>query len=241
MPSRRVGTRGIYICLVDLEPFPKKRLTDHARSVAVEGSAGGVPFVGAALANFISAAVEPAFDRRKARWFAALDDVLHEIDQRVDSLEELSGDEEFMSALASATRVALGTHLEEKLQWLQAILLGVATAPSRDLRSIHYLYLVDELEPEHVDALRVIVEVWDAQPPQEKRDWGQETAAATAVKDLFDGDGEVALSALTRLASKGLIQDLTREEKIDTSHLSLYAIVGPTEHARAFLLFLRLV
>ncbi len=70
-------------------------------------------------------------------------------------LEDLSKNEQFVSATLQATQVALRTHSKEKLEALKSAALNVALGKEvrEDLHTI-FLGLVDRFAPSHITLLR---------------------------------------------------------------------------------------
>ena len=109
------------------------------------GAAGAsiVPFVGGAAVELVSAVFGPPLERRQQRWFEELADVVRTLQKREVELDA----PEFVSAVAAASRIALGTHLDEKLKMLKAAILHAAL-PDRpaDIMTMRFLRFVEELD-----------------------------------------------------------------------------------------------
>jgi hypothetical protein len=228
---------------METPPFPEKQARDHIRSVVLSGGLGAVPLVGAGLASFIEAGIAPSYEKRQARWFAVLEEVLHDIEMRLGGLERVTGDEEFMSALAAATRIALGTHLEEKLNLLKAALIRVAEASGRDLRHVQYLYLVDQLEPEHVGALSALNKV---QPEMTHTSEGDSVPGPletnrVVLLGLFDHDDQLAEIVARFLAARDLLEIYTPPLTETPDRPYTRRVIRPTRLGRDFLEYLRVV
>jgi hypothetical protein len=94
--------------------------------------------------------------RRRDEWVvdvaSAVDDILKW--KESFSLENLHENEQFISALIVATRIATGTHHREKRRMLRNILVKIGTFCDIDenLQFI-YLRLVDDLTPTHIKIL----------------------------------------------------------------------------------------
>jgi len=105
-----------------------------------------VPIVGGAAVELVSAVFGPPLKRRQQKWFEKLADVVRTLQERDIAVDE----PEFVSAVAAASRIALGTHLEEKLTMLKAAIFHAAM-PDRpaDIMTMRFLRFVEELDPEH--------------------------------------------------------------------------------------------
>jgi hypothetical protein len=94
----------------------------------------------------VQAVFGPPLARRQQLWFVEVADairILQEHDVPLDSPE-------FVTAVAQASRIALGTHLDEKIAMLKAAIIHSAL-PDRptDIVTARFLRFVDELDPEH--------------------------------------------------------------------------------------------
>lgn len=133
-----------------LDPPPN---SNHAAEAALTVAKVGlnlVPIVGGSAAELVESVVGPMLVRRRERWFEEVADAIRILQRQhvpVDS-------EEFVTAVAHASRIALGTHLDEKLTMLKAAIIHSAL-PDRptDVMTMRFLRFVDELDPEHFAVL----------------------------------------------------------------------------------------
>jgi hypothetical protein len=79
---------------------------------------------GGAINELLGLVIAPVLDTRRERWLEALDYELSKVRQRVEgfSIEDLRKKESFTSAFLQATRVALTTHQNEKVDALRNVL-----------------------------------------------------------------------------------------------------------------------
>ena len=128
---------------------------------AIEAVSGSVPFVGGALAVVLAHAFSHSYEKRLRAWMEQLADVVQELIDRVDDLDVdgLSQDDDFMDAVATATRIAEKTSSEAKRAALQNALFNIGTgaAPDVDKRTV-YLRYIDELTPSHMVLLDFFVD-----------------------------------------------------------------------------------
>jgi hypothetical protein len=145
------GTSG------ELIPYPEATIRDYGRA-GLDAGLAAIPVVGGSLQVLVDTVLAPSLSKRRDRWIQELADLVEVIRKRVDtdSLEFLAGDEAFVTAVADASRIAMGTHLEEKLRLLKNCLLHMATQASRpdDFMSIRFLRFVEDLTPEHFVVLQ---------------------------------------------------------------------------------------
>jgi hypothetical protein len=130
---------------------------------AIEAVSGSVPFVGGALAVVLAHAFSHSYEKRLRAWMEQLADVVQELIDRVDDMdpETLSGDDDFMDAVATATRIAERNSSEVKRSALQNALLNIGSGqtPDVDKRAV-YLRYIDELTPSHM----VLLDFFDDPP-----------------------------------------------------------------------------
>jgi hypothetical protein len=198
-----------------LEPPPTSTAAERAAQVLI-ASASEVPIAGTivtALVQIFGASYQVRLDDWNRHLWAAVIE-LQERDVLADAMQR----PEWLTAVHDATRIALGEHLEEKLDMLQAILINVAThAPERaaDSLALRYLRWIDELEPEHIALLR-----------------GAGLDGAFAAVDSFD---ELAPDAMDRrvmlvedLQSRGLLTSNLPARLMVDEKVYLLAETGPT-------------
>ena len=94
----------------------------------------------------------PSLTKRREVWFEKVSELLAELHEKDTGFDpaQLAGDEVFVTAVADASRIAMGTHLEGKLDLLKNCLAHLVLAEERDdfmvLRMFHF---VEILSPEH--------------------------------------------------------------------------------------------
>ena len=147
----------------ELEPYPEPGLRDHARA-GLDAAVASVPGVDGPLQVLVDAVIAPSIDKRRDAWFRQLGQLLRELAEKVDgfSPEALADDELFVTGLITASRVAMGTHLDEKLELLKNCLANMAVRvhDSDEFIDMLFFRFVDELTPEHFVVLR-----YQADPP----------------------------------------------------------------------------
>ena len=138
------------------EPFPQPSAIDHV-DAAARTLVSLVPAFGGPAIRLLDLVLAPPYQRRRANWFNQLAARLDRLEQAVEGLtvESLRDDEDFITAVNSATLIALRNHNEEKLTALQNAVVNVAlrTESDPELQSV-FLSLVDYLTPSHMRLLR---------------------------------------------------------------------------------------
>ena len=137
------------------EPFPEPSMVDHADAVA-RILLSLVPEVGGPAAKLLDLVIAPPLQRRRVDWFNHLADRLTRLEQAVEgfTVESLTDNEEFITAVLTASQIALRSHNQEKLAALRNAVVNVAleTEPDAELQSV-FLNLVDYLTPLHMRVL----------------------------------------------------------------------------------------
>lgn len=136
------------------QPLPRPNFEDvqHAGGKALVAM---IPFVGGAGSELIGLLTSPVAERRDA-WLEDLQRRLQELEGRVAGFrfDDLTHNEQFVSATLQATQAALRTHQAEKLDALRNAVLNIATgnAPSDD-KQLVFLNLIDRFTPSHLQIL----------------------------------------------------------------------------------------
>lgn len=138
--------------MTDRPPIPTPGSLDRIK-VATEAGVSLVPVVGGSLAVTLGAVIPSTLEKRRRRWETWVDGSLRELQEHGLDPESLGEDERFVTAVIQTTRIAVGTHLEEKLRLLAACLTSVALDPPTDFLTDRFLRWVDELSPEHFEEL----------------------------------------------------------------------------------------
>lgn len=130
----------------DLLPDPPEQTKgDLAYQAAIAG-VSAVPFIGGPAVELVQYWIGPPLTKRQGVWFGEVADAIQTLQRQhvpVDS-------DQFITAVVHASRIAMGTHLDEKLKMLKAAIINCAlpSAPS-DIITMRFLRVVEELDPEH--------------------------------------------------------------------------------------------
>jgi len=134
-----------------LGEYPSKHLPDRVHAIARAGI-GSVPIAGAVAQVLFEEVLPSALERRRDAWFGALGRLVDDLHGRFEDFDpaSLSENELFLSAAFEASRIAMGTHLEAKLDLLKNCLAKLALPNDiDDFVALRFLGFVDELSPEH--------------------------------------------------------------------------------------------
>ncbi len=142
------------------EQYPEPTAADVAQGTA-RAVLAAIPVLGGSITEALSIVLSPAVARRRDQWFKDLADLVEELVSRVDGLrpEALAENEVFVSAVIQATRIAIGTHRQEKRGYLRNALFRIALdrAPEDELQQI-FLRYVDEFTPMHLQVLKILAD-----------------------------------------------------------------------------------
>lgn len=137
------------------ERYPEPTDADVALG-AGRAALAAIPFVGGSITEVLSLVLAPAVARRRDTWFKELAGVLEDAERKIDgfSVENLTQNEAFVSAVIEATRSAISTHKDEKRDALRNGLLNIALRRSTDEdRQQTFLRYIDELTVWHIRIL----------------------------------------------------------------------------------------
>lgn len=142
----------------EIEPYPQPELRDYARA-GIDAGVAAIPVVGGSLQTLADVVIAPSLSKRRDRWLVKLHHLVRELEEKVEGFSpaDLAGDEAFVTAVADASRIAMGTHLEEKLELLKNCLAHMAVDINRDdFLDLQLFRFVEELSPEHFVVLQYL-------------------------------------------------------------------------------------
>lgn len=135
---------------------PKRGSGDYAHMI-VKAGLSAIPIVGGPAAELFNVIIVPPLERRREEWLRSIAEGLAGLERRINgfTIESLSGNEMFVTAIVHASRAALGSHQREKLEALRNAILNIAGGRWTD-EDLHLLFLelVDSLTPWHLRILR---------------------------------------------------------------------------------------
>lgn len=134
-----------------IEPYPSTGKKDVGREIT-DALIASIPVVGSPLQIVLSSIIEPSLERRREHWFNTLVAAIDEIQRLLKDLElsDLSKNDAFVNGVIDATRIAFGTHLDEKIDLLKACLVNLGLGKSNgDFLDRQMFRWIDILSPEH--------------------------------------------------------------------------------------------
>lgn len=134
---------------------PTRSIGDVAHATG-KAALSAVPFVGGPAVELFSQVIQPPLEKRRSEWMEMVGEALEELEKGSIGIDELQGNEEFISAVMHASQIALRTHQSEKLDALKNAVINVATreAPDETLQHM-FINLVDTFTPWHVRILKL--------------------------------------------------------------------------------------
>jgi hypothetical protein len=140
------------------ERYPEPSEADTAQAIARAGIAA-IPLVGGSINQLLALVLAPAVARRRDELLKELADALDQMEKKVEGfkVENLAENEAFVSATIQATLIAIGTHKQEKREYLRNALLNIAKGITADeIKQQFFLNAIEAFTPAHIKALNVI-------------------------------------------------------------------------------------
>jgi hypothetical protein len=135
-------------------PSPTKADLVHSTARAIVGL---VPFVGSPALEFFNNVIAPPLERRREKWMGEVAEAVRKLqEERGVKVEDLSGNEAFVTAVMQATQIAGRVHEQEKIDALRNAVLNSALphAPDDALQQM-FLGWVERFTVWHLRALAV--------------------------------------------------------------------------------------
>jgi hypothetical protein len=131
--------------------------TDVDRVFKIGNAAlSAIPVLGQITSNVLAEFLSPPLGKRLALWCKEFADDFDTLAEKVDGqgLDKLQENEVFVSSVAQATKIAMGTHQVEKRDMLRNALLNIAVGRNPDEDEVFmFLQLVERFTPLHVKVL----------------------------------------------------------------------------------------
>ena len=142
------------------ERYPEPTEADVSLG-AGRAALAAIPFVGGSITEVLSLVLAPAVARRRDTWFKEIADGLDQLEEKVEGfkIEDLQHNEAFVSGVIQATRVAVGTHQQEKLKALRNAVFNTALDKTLDEdKQTVFWNLVEALTGTHFIILRLFTD-----------------------------------------------------------------------------------
>ena len=137
---------------------PTPSASDTARGV-VKAGISAAPVLGGPAAELFEVFVPSSLNKRRQEWFDRVAEKLRDMEEREIDLSGPGSDEGFVTVVIQASKAALGTHLEQKLDLLASCVSSAALPGDRDdFIAMRLLQYVEELSPEHFVVLTYLAD-----------------------------------------------------------------------------------
>ena len=141
---------------------PKPTAGDTAHALTKAGLSM-IPVVGGPAVELFQHLVQPPLERRRKEWMEQVGEKLQSLEQNGLNLNDLQGNEQFITAVMQASNAALRTHKVEKLAALRNAVINVASGQGPEEIIQHLLLsFIDEFSEMH---LRVLAFADAPRPP----------------------------------------------------------------------------
>lgn len=142
-----------------LTPLTNDLTTGDVWHALTKATVGAVPVLGPAVSELFQLAITTPAQLRQAQWQASVTEVLKQLIINVDglSVESLSKNEDFLTAVIATTQIAMKTSRIEKINMLQAVIYRSGSGIElNDFVRNTFLQIVDRYVPDHVVVLRAL-------------------------------------------------------------------------------------
>ncbi len=118
-----------------------------------------VPFIGGIVSVIIKNKFPEKYHERMRGWLHELAETLDGIKEKGIDIKSLCENDEFMTSVNNATRIAIATHQKEKHEMLKNALfnIGIGKGPQFDKQAI-FMNAVNVFTPSHVRILKLLHE-----------------------------------------------------------------------------------
>lgn len=147
-----------------VQPYP----TEDSRSVGfhvamgtLDAAASLVPGASYGVQQLVRQFIGEPLERRREAWLTSLGVGVRELQDRLEGFdpERLAGNEEFVSAVAETTRIAMATHRAEKLEALRNVVLNTAAGMTVDeVAHGMFMALVERFSTLHLRMMHVLAD-----------------------------------------------------------------------------------
>jgi hypothetical protein len=181
---------------------PPKQSKGDIAHIATKAGLSAIPVLGGPAAELFQLVVQPPLERRRVEWMKTVGEKLQELEENGLRLDQLSENEEFITAAMHASQIVLRSHQSEKLEALRNAVLNIATgqAPAEALQHM-FFRLVDSFSPLH---LRILILFQAPTPPPQMSMGGLSDVLVHNMPELH-GQDHIYTQVWKDLYSSGLL------------------------------------
>lgn len=134
---------------------PKATPKDAAHSLT-KAALASIPVIGGAATELFQQVVQPPLVKRQLEWMERIGTAIETLQAQGFTAADLQENEQFTSAVMTASRLALQTHQEEKLQALRNAIVNIATGVEPDeTKQYMFFNYIESLTAQHIQILAV--------------------------------------------------------------------------------------
>lgn len=206
----------------DLEP-PKKKGKDNAHAL-IKGAIGAVPIAGDILGVLFDMAIKPSFEKRMGKWSEEVSNVLNDLmENKGIKMEDLAGNEEFISIIAQTAKAIQTTHQDAKRTMLANAVKNSALGTIEYDKQHMFVQVIEQLSPTHITMMQEINK-WRVNDP----DFDFDELKEHLVKTHFNGNSALLELFIKQLQDFHFLRHIqtkrqTKEKVIHTVRLSTIA------------------
>ena len=142
----------------DINKPPRPNACDAIHTLTKAGISA-IPVIGGPVSELFSLVVTPSLEKRLDEWRKSVAETLKVLEEKVEGfkIENLQGNEVFITVVMEASRIAIRNHQKEKLEALKNVVLNTTlpSAPEEDLQ-LMFLNFVDSLTSWHLRMLKLL-------------------------------------------------------------------------------------
>ena len=140
-----------------MEEYPEDSDRRQGLAKVAEMGISFVPVAGSALQVAFNEAAGRRLADRRTRWFNALAEKVHHVEDRLGDFEQLTSRDTFMDAVTTASQIADRTSRLEKLELLRNAVVNsvLPDAPDDDTQQL-FFGMIDRFTPTHVRLLKLL-------------------------------------------------------------------------------------
>ena len=140
-----------------MEEYPEESDRRQGLAKVAEMGISFVPVAGSALQVAFNEAAGRRLSDRRTRWFNALAEKVHRLEDQLGDFEDLTSRDTFMDAVTTASQIADRTSRAEKLDLLRNAVVNsvMPDAPDDDIQQL-FFGMIDGFTPTHVRLLKLL-------------------------------------------------------------------------------------
>jgi hypothetical protein len=133
----------------------KKQASDYVLAVVRAGIAV-IPF-GGAVNELLPVIIQPSLHTRMEQWFDLVGHSLEDLLKRVENLEQITSNDNFIDVAIQASRIALTTTKQVKLEALKNVVINSAISTNFDqFKYKVFMCLLDQFDEYHILFLKLL-------------------------------------------------------------------------------------